>query len=345
MSRESLCVGINDYDWWPMLNFCEGDARKIAELLDDTDEGLRWSTPGRSLLLGAQAREMQIRHHFEDLFGMDDGNDILFYFSGHADKLKDGDLLLSSVEDDPADENGRHGVRFSELMDAIRRHERMNTATIILDCCYSGAIRNIDVPRNVTVLAAARDSQQATEINGHGIFTSSLIAGLEGGSADVLGNVTAMSLYADASAAIDYRSAHQQPVIKACLEKMIVLRHVPIGLSQQQLRRLHDATDPRPERKGRPLFGSVNAVFHPYPEMESSGANEGKMRTGDEAPDSLTPSQRLMDDFKAWRDARLITIDADNGTHDLYWACVDGGSIRLTPRGKHYWSLIAKDLL
>ncbi|WEV59386.1 caspase family protein [Bifidobacterium sp. ESL0728] len=347
MSREALYIGINHYDSekWPLLSYCENDARSIAELLYDSDGGYDWSSPEKSLLLGSSARESRMLDQVKALFADADGNDILFYFSGHADKLKRHDLLLASVEDDPDKDDERHGLRFSDLMKIIKQHPQVNTVTVILDCCHAGSIKNIDVPRNVVVLAAARENQQAAELGDHGIFTASLLAGLQGGSADIFGNVTAVSLYADASMAITSRGARQQPVLKACLDKIIVLRHTQTGISRKQLRLLYTATDPRPEKQGCRIFSRADKKFHPYPEMEKSTASEGKMRTGQERPDELTPSMKLMEDFKIWRDAHLVNIDADDGNHDLYWACIKGGTISLTLRGQYYWNLAAKGLI
>lgn len=348
--REALYVGINEYEHRPSLCACEADARAMAEALEVEFGGKsNWTPASSALLLGARATERELLLRTENLMqaGAYDHGDVLFYFSGHADRLDDGDLLLAGVDDDPNDSDSRHGLLFSRLVRYIREAPGVNSVTIILDCCHAGAIKNIDIPVNVTVLAASRDNQQAIENDGRGRFTGILLAGLNGesvGSADLFGGVTAVSLYADANAMLNYRRDRQQPMLKACLEKIVVLKHVQPSLDIQCLRRL-GGDDPRPGR-GR-IFDSAASVFEAYPEMEAPNAIHGEYRTGDEREQELTDSQRLMNDFKYWRNVHLIELYDEYGepSDDLFFVCLHRGTIRLTARGRYYWNLVTQGRL
>ncbi|TPF95877.1 hypothetical protein EP30_10150 [Bifidobacterium sp. UTCIF-39] len=347
--REALYIGINEYDHRPSLCACEADARAMAEALEVEFGGKsNWTPVASSLLVGARATESELMTRVENLLqsGAYDHGDALLYFSGHADRFDD-DLLLAAVDDDPSDPDSRRGLRFSRLVRFIRDAQGIGSVTIILDCCHAGAIKNIDIPVNVTVLAAARDNQQAIESNGRGRFTGILLAGLNGesvGSADLFGGVTAVSLYTDANAMLNYRRDRQQPMLKACLEKIIVLKHVRPSLDIQCLRRL-GGDDPRPGR-GR-IFDRADAAFEAYPEMEAPNADRGEYRTGDEREQDLTDSQRLMNDFKYWRNVHLIELYDEYGepSDDLFFVCLHRGTILLTSRGRYYWNLVTQGRL
>ncbi|MBT1180768.1 caspase family protein [Bifidobacterium sp. CP2] len=349
MTRQALFVGIEQYDRHAPLRCCRKDARAMAKTLEFEDGGRpNWS--GRVLVDGASRDVGQddLVAGVSHLLDSTDQDDVLFYYSGHAFLLGDGDLLLASCEDDPASPDGeRSGLRLSELIAHVkRRAARLRSVVVILDCCHAGAaVVDAAFPgdvRNMAVLAASRDDQQAREVGEHGRFTASLLAGLEGDSADIFGNISVVSLFADASESLERRDVTQKPVLKACLEHDIIIKRVSATITEQSLQSLVRTRDPR---NGGHVFETSRTVFHPYPDMEAPEPADGgrRSRQGNEHAKDLNEHQRLMETIKKWRDARLIAITDDSGaTRDLYWACLNGGSVRLTPRGRYYFDLMKR---
>lgn len=147
-----------------------------------------------------------------------EGADLLFYFSGHAVKDDTMTVLLGPDGD---------SLSFVDLMSraegALARAAR--SVTIILDCCLSGDLAdrsNPDpfipsqqaiVPTNCSLLTATSPNQEAKENERHGYFTEYLLGGLRGAAADIIGDVTSLSLYSHVSAALAHAS--QQPVFKS----------------------------------------------------------------------------------------------------------------------------------
>ncbi|MBT1173814.1 caspase family protein [Bifidobacterium sp. MA2] len=354
---QALYVGVQRYEHHEDLRCCRADARDMARALRyDWSGNPTWEN---RILVDGDADVVDEGRFRDEVTRMLDGADhdaVLLYYSGHACRLSDGDLLLATYEDDPSAADGdRSGLRFSELVEETRRHaDILRFMVVILDCCHAGAIADIELPRNMAVLAASRGDEAAREIGGHGRFTAALLMGLDGASADVYGNVSVMSLYSDVNTilAMDGRG-FQRPVFKAFLDRDIVLNQTRAGITPRMMSRLVDARDPRDGGR-RPVFADRTSVFRPYPDMEAPEPDEdderssvsgtgNRSRRGDERPEELTADQRLMDEMKTWRDAHLIDIVDENGRPtDLYWACVKGGRISLTSRGGYYFDLMKR---
>lgn len=225
----ALVVGISHYDpgAFPRhqlqdLAAAAGEAETLADLLRHDDPGpsgerppSRWEVttltdapPGATVT--RRDLEVAVQHHFDlDYLGTgsegDPDTDLLFYFSGHAIQSLGGRTTLACY-DGPA-------LPFETLMGILGEASiRAHSITVVLDCCLSGGVANvpsplaslIDVlPRNTTILTASMSAQDALQLRQRGqvssLFTRQLIGGLRGAAADLLGNVTALSLYAHAS--------------------------------------------------------------------------------------------------------------------------------------------------
>jgi len=209
---------------------------------------------------------------------------------------------------------------------------------LILDCCFSGDVGNLPglqaaglaesfrlaktvLRENVTVLAASRATETSAESAGHGAFTRVVLDGLEGGATDHLGNVTALSLYAYASAAFD--AWQQRPLLKAHVDHPPVLRIGPPWLEASLLREL-------PEH-----FATATTEIQLTPAHEGEGRPLAPGETG-------TPEQQQFDYLGRLRNANLVTTQSGRAH---YWVAMESGAVWLTPLGRYFWGLAKRKVL
>ncbi|MDQ6523991.1 caspase family protein [Nocardioides sp. LHD-245] len=313
-----------------------------------------WSDQNRAgAAFSAAGLKRQLMDFFSGATNPVAGSDLLVYFSGHARGTVMGTYLLG-----PDGE----AVAFVELMtwatnvlDAGAR-----TVTLILDCCFSGALgerRNPDpfvltqqaiLPRNCTMLSASSADQQAKEGAEHGRFTEALLGGLRGAAANIVGEVTPLSLYSQVSTAL--HDPDQYPTFKSSVgdRTPLLTRAVP-HVSEELLRKL-------------PVFfprGSANERG-----VELTWHHEGFLPT--EVPDgyvwdddldsgvverapSAGPStykdfggsraQADLDHYKRYRDSHLLSTEDGRNFWDLCCKEPGDGQSRwavLTPLGRYY---------
>jgi hypothetical protein len=191
---------------------------------------------------------------------------------------------------------------------------------ILLDCCHSGAFGQVGslgeesnqilLRRGVSVLTASRESEAAFETGVGGVFTSLLCGALEGGAADVLGNVTIAGAYAYVDEALG--AFDQRPLFKANVSQLFPLRRCQPAVSRASLRKL-------PE-----IFASDGAEPTLGPEYEPT------------APEHVAAKVDVMKELQKMRAARLVE---PIGCEHLYYAAMERKRVRLTPLGQHYWRL------
>lgn len=322
-----------------------------------------------------------------DLFTMVRRGDALLYFTGHAIPVpmrdvdargdddvvesraaRDGDgecgtrddagsaangsdLLLLTADDEPGEGGGRRGIRMSDVCRAAWASQA-NSITIILDCCYSGVAATMAWPRNTTVLASTDEFTASQSLSGkHLLYTSALMAALQGAAADVQGVVTPLSLHSTVCALLDLGEDGQQPVLSTWSDAMVPLRHVEASrqITEEELARIAPTPDGAAmgsggaSRRGRrgaaarsfdgvPLppftgFPAADAAFLVHPEHEAPSARDGVMRDGSESWEQLDGLQRDMELFKHLRNAKLLQAfirEPDGTVHeaDLFWACM-----------------------
>jgi len=88
------------------------------------------------------------------------------------------------------------GLEMSQVLTAIQ-NSSVAEVIVILDCCFSGAAGQVPqlgsigslIRPGVSILAASRGDQTSAETLDGGAFTTSLVAGLDGGAADVVGKI------------------------------------------------------------------------------------------------------------------------------------------------------------
>src|SRR4051812_21234373 len=194
--RRALLVGINHYESAP-LSGCIDDARRMERLLRRHDDGgvnfdTHLLTSDREVVTRARLRES-----IENLFA-DPADVALLYFSGHGTENDLGGYLVTS---DAAlyDE----GVSLADVLALANRATHISEVAIIVDSCHSGWLGTIPAADNthaslregLSILSSSRSSQPSLEQGDHGVFTALVCSALDGGAADILGNVSVASIY------------------------------------------------------------------------------------------------------------------------------------------------------
>lgn len=315
MLRKALVVGIDGYPTAPLTG-CVNDANKMIEVLKRNQDG----SPNfecRPLLAPSQDITRTIlRKKIEELFAQP-ADVALFYFSGHGTENNLGGFLVTQ-DAKKYDE----GVAMHDIL-AHANKSPVHEVVIILDCCNSGAFGAIPAINNnnnqailregISVLTASRSLESAVEVNGNGIFTTLVYDALNGGAADIMGNVTVASIYAYADQILG--AWNQRPLFKSHVSQLLPLRtcHPQVEL---------------------PILRLLPEYFHTsdyeYP-LDPSYEPDNK---------GLVPKnerhQQIFGHLQKYRAAQLVV---PIGEEHMYFAAMNNKSCKLTSLGKFYWSL------
>lgn len=237
---------------------------------------------------------------------------VLLHFSGHG-TVNNLDGYLVTQDAKKYDE----GVAMGDVL-KWANDSKAREVVIFLDCCFSGnlgAVPAIDnskalLREGVSILTASRSDQPSVEDSGGGLFTSLVVDALSGGAADVLGAVTAPSIYAYVEAALGVWE--QRPLFKSHVAQLVALRHCQPPVDRALLRRL-------------PVLFPLPAEDRPLdPTYESTSS----------APDeeNVTIFNELQ---KLSRVHLVIPCDVPH----MYDAAMNSTACRLTPSGRYYWRL------
>jgi len=247
----------------------------------------------------------------------------LLYFSGHG--VKNG-LDTYLVTQDA--EKYSPGLSMSDLL-KMANESRSRNKVIILDCCYSGALgtnnifsQNISaINKGVTILTASKSDEKALElVNEHSVFTNLLLLALEGGAADILGNITPGGIYSFIDRAL---SAHdQRPVFKTNTSEFVSLREVKPQVPKEILKNI-------------PIYFSQSDDKYPLnPSYEDTNLPGGEHKS--------LPPYAIAENVKKFKELQmyqsvglLVPVDVPY----MYFAAMDSKSCKLTPLGRHYWWL------
>lgn len=316
MSKRALVVGINSYDTMPNLTCCVDDAAAIAARLEKNANGSKNYDVLRVTSDRKRVTEDVLRDSVSRLFADFRGGDALFYFSGHGLATDEGGYLVTQ---DAKDDD--HGYPMQELLDAAN-DSGVGSILLILDCCHSGSLGNTGgapgeqlatLREGVTILAASTASQTSQEGLEHSLFTELVLSALDGGAADVRGEVSAAAVYGYVEQALG--AWQQRPMYKSHARRLKPIRLCEPAVPDDILLKL-------PE-----LFRSPTRKLAMDPTFEHTVENHD--------PENV----RKFDMFKVLRNAHLLT--AEDGL-DLYYAALGSKSVELTPLGRFYWQL-AKD--
>lgn len=310
--RKALVVGLNDYENAP-LEGCVNDAVKMQTILTKNGDG----SPNFQVkpILGSSERS-QLRRAIEELFQGE--NDVaLFYFSGHG-LLKSTGGYIVTTDAKSYDE----GVSMEEII-KYANYSKAKDKIIILDCCHSGNMANIgpdqaisQLSDNMTVLTSSREDEFSMEQDGSGVFTSLLLDALEGGAADLRGNITPGSVYSYIDEALG--AWEQRPVFKTNVSRFTSLRQVTPLIPLETLRKITKYfEDPTQEIALDPSF-----------EDTEPGHN----------PDNV----KIFKDLQKFVSKGLVV---PVGEEHMYYAAMNSTSCKLTALGYQYWRLVNENKL
>lgn len=310
--KRALLIGVDGHAKPGTLDGFEEDVLKLQPLLArNEDDSLNFTCRMLTSTVEAVTRG-RVRQEMANLLAP--GADVaLLYFAGHGSAEKN-DVILNLQGGDAADP----GVAASEIFSRIAQSP-VGEVIVILDCCFAGAaagvpqlLGDVSVLRLGTcVLAASRHDQPAeanTQSGGH--FSTYLAGALEGGAADVLGEVSLAGLYAYLSQS--FGAFDQRPMCKMNVDRSNPLRRCAPSVPFNELRLLpkifHDPD------LDLPLDRSYEPTEEPHDaEHEATFAV-----------------------LQRYRASKLVNpVGADH----LYFAAMQNGACRLTALGKHYWRM------
>jgi Caspase domain. len=318
MRKRALLVGIDDYGPGRSLNGCVNDVTALEPLLAVHDDGSTNFQCRRLVSTEDKVQRARLRLEVDRLLAP--AADVaLFYFAGHGASGKN-DVTLVTQESDPYDP----GVAVSEILGKIAASE-IPQIIVVLDCCFSGASGRVPqlggdvavVKEGLAILTAARSDQIAAETSTQrGAFSSNLGDALNGGAADVIGNVSLAGIYAYLIESFD--AWEQRPTFKANLDEMYSLRQCTPAVPITELRRLTT------------MFTEADAMLPLDPSYEPTA----------EPRDAA--HEEVFGVLQRYRAAKLVEPVGE--TH-LYFAAMKSGACRLTPLGRHYWQMAKKNLI
>jgi len=200
----------------------------------------------------------------------------------------------------------------------LANQSKAREVVILLDCCYSGALGNLpDVDNTktilregVSILSAGRGDQVSVEAGGGGVFTSLVVDALDGGAANLLGSVSAPSIYAYVEAALG--AWDQRPMFKSHVSSVLELRCCTPPIERTILRQLPS------------LFPLPAEDFPLDPSFERSSPNKND-----------TNVVKFIDLQALSRIHLVVPVDAPH----MYDAAMQSKACRLTSTGRYYWRL------
>jgi len=311
--KKALVVGIDAYPTpIPPLSGCVNDANKIAATIETNGDG----SPNLSVKLmttpNQEVTRPVLREAISQLF-IGKCDMALFYFSGHGFLTSTGGYLVTT-DASAYDE----GVSMDDILNLANQSQAQNKV-IILDCCHSGALGSPKISRGelaqlsegLSVLTASRDSESAVEVDGSGVFTSLLVDALNGGAADLRGNITPGSLYAYVDEALG--AWEQRPIFKTNVSNFAPIRQVPPKIPSNKMRKITEYFEtPQSEHKLDPSY-----------EFTEESADPEKVK--------------IMKDLQKFQSVGLVVpVDEEF----MYYAAINSKACRLTALGYQYWRLV-----
>ena len=319
--RKALIVGINNYPKNYQLHGCVNDAKSVAEILSTHEDGrknfdvkLNTSIEKKGELLG----------YINELFK---GNSevALLYFSGHGYINELGGYIVT-----PDFSSHDMGVSMSDIL-KYANASKADNKVIILDCCYAGAMGNMFssnlnesiVGNGVSILTSSRNNESSMEVNGKGVFTSLLIEALNGGAANIQGNITPGSIYAFIDQALG--AWEQRPLFKTNIQKFVSIRNIIPSVSLDELKVLIECfSSPLEEMRLDPSFEFTNTnnirhkVVAPY-------ADEENVKI-----------------FKNLQKLESVGLIEPVGEKHMYFAAMNSKKCKMTALGQYYWKLLSE---
>jgi uncharacterized caspase-like protein len=330
--RKALVVGINHYDQLGSLYGCVNDASTVRKVLakhGNKSGDTNFTTP--RLLTASNSDEpvtrQVLRDAVEELFATDDLEIGLFYFAGHGYVDSTGGFLCSSEC-----VRGDDGLSLAEVMAFVNSSTAINKV-VILDSCHSGVTGSrasqgyiSEIREGVTILTASTEKQYAMEKDGSGLFTGLLVDALEGGAANVVGDITPGSVYAHIDQSLG--PWEQRPVFKTNVKKFVSLRKVDPAVSVDRLRELIK------------YFSAPEHQFQLDPTYEPLRPT---VRPEDASIPPPDPDHTAV--FSVLQECVKANLVRPVGAPHMWHAAMERKSCELTPLGRHYWKLVTEELI
>jgi hypothetical protein len=317
--KKALVVGINYYENLKKLHGCVNDAYKVNQVLERHMNGeLNFDVKHITAIDSDTAiSRKQLKKYIEMLFE-DDSQIALFYFAGHG-FIEDsaGYLITSECQD------GDDGLPLQDVLDLANASKAKNKI-IILDSCHSGVAGNNKslgdkaiLTEGMTILTASTKDQYAEESAGSGVFTSLLVDALNGGAANLLGDITPGSIYAHIDQSLSLWE--QRPVFKTNVKAFTSLRKVSPPIQLYELRQLTQ------------LFETANTevALDPSFEPQPPAPNHG-----------IEPDPDNTRKFAILQKLNRLNLVRPVGEEHMYFAAMNSKSCKLTVLGEHYWNLV-----
>lgn len=312
--RKALVVGINDYATAPLMG-CVNDAMSIGSVLEKNGDG----SPNFDVktLLGPPRNVTRslLRSEITSLFA-GDADVTLLYFSGHG-LLKSNSGYIVTTDYESFDE----GIPMDEIL-KIANASQSKDRIIIFDCCFSGNLGNAgassdltaQLGEGLTILTACHNGEVSIEKNGRGVFTSLIVDGLQGGAADIRGNITPGSLYSYVDEALG--AWDQRPIFKTNITRFTPLRKIPPKIPLSTLRKLIEYF-PTPTD-----FHQLNSSY------EFTEA------------DAILENVAIFKNLQKFAAVNLVVpVDEEH----MYFAAMHNKACKLTAMGYQYWRLIKEN--
>ncbi len=183
----AVCIGINEYKFWPQLSYAVSDAVAMKEKLEE-----RGFTEVK-LVTNEEATQKGILSAISWLGTIAGEEDrVVIYFSGHGEteegiRGQTGYIIPVNCPDTGYYANAISMGKIREATNLIRAKHIL----YVMDCCYSGV--GLVRPRSrddfidrmteypcVYMITAGQAGEEALETGGHGIFTQYVLRGLDG---------------------------------------------------------------------------------------------------------------------------------------------------------------------
>jgi len=328
--RKALIIGIDYYERISRLSGCVRDAIAVRTALERNADGSANFVAPNVLTAPDAARPVykrELKEAVRELFA-DDAEVALFYFAGHG-HVEDTGGFLCSTECETGDE----GLALSEVMSMANRSPARNKI-LILDSCHSGIAGGhaiapgvAEISKGVTILTASTAEQVAVEKRGDGgVFTSLFIDAINGAAANLVGDVTPGSAYAHIDQSLGPWA--QRPVFKTNVQRFVSLRKADAPIVLPHLRALTR------------LFPTPDYEFPLDPTYEP------ERTPGDAADPSIPPPDPVNNaTFRTLQQYVRVNLLEPVGAPHMWHAAMGSKACRLTVLGRHYWSLVAKDLI
>jgi Caspase domain len=315
--KKALIIGIDYYQNHNSLFGCVNDAYKVQSVLERHSDGTR--NFGVKLEVAtskdSSIQKRDLKHLIQELF-KGDSEIALLYFSGHGHIESTGGYLVTSECID-----GDQGMPMSELL-TIANDSKAKNKIIILDCCHSGSMGvssdtsgKTVLSEGITILTASSATQYATEVNGSGVFTSLLVDALNGGAANLLGDITPGSIYAHIDKSLGEWG--QRPIFKTNVQTFITLRKTQESISLKDLKELPNL----------------------FPNKEELNLDSTYEPTSENADKDNCEKFAILQRFNR------VNLAIPVGAIHMYYAAIQNKSCKLTALGEHYWDLVEKGLI